>query len=471
MLKKLHVLLLVLLAAVCFTATAWADYDYIEQYGVMVTPNTEDGSLLITVKLEWTPLEELPYGQELKIGVPNGSIRDVAAQTDNIERLDFDNSYMYVYLTQGYDKDETFSFAYSWVQEYMYQLDGSAVTYDYTPGWFDEARIGQMTLIWNDPAGLTGDFTEGTVSGADSVTVQNGMTITASDLDYGYKMNIQVRYTDWPTQLSEEYSADNLPSDYDHCVYVPCEHFEDDTGDAIIGMMVTIFVVIFILVLISAARRGSGYAGGFGTRYVFVNHLWYPAGPDGRPRPGSVGTKTKPRPPRSGGGGFGGGSRGGGFGGDRGGQMPGDRQPLRLRQQLRLCVRLCLCRRRPRRLLGQEPLRRGPGRNTVRKALIQKTSPDRGMFFAYEYWKPLPGSLNSATRLLKLAKAASSKARVSSAPICRSNHLHRGGFSGSSGPISAVAYSPPRQKPSCFDSGVRPTPRTVSNQPSASAAS
>lgn len=38
MLKKLHVLLLVLLAAVCFTATAWADYDYIEQYGVMVTP-------------------------------------------------------------------------------------------------------------------------------------------------------------------------------------------------------------------------------------------------------------------------------------------------------------------------------------------------------------------------------------------------------------------------------------------------
>lgn len=299
MLKKLHVLLLVLLAAVCFTATAWADYDYIEQYGVMVTPNTEDGSLLITVKLEWTPLEELPYGQELKIGVPNGSIRDVAAQTDNIERLDFDNSYMYVYLTQGYDKDETFSFAYSWVQEYMYQLDGSAVTYDYTPGWFDEARIGQMTLIWNDPAGLTGDFTEGTVSGADSVTVQNGMTITASDLDYGYKMNIQVRYTDWPTQLSEEYSADNLPSDYDHCVYVPCEHFEDDTGDAIIGMMVTIFVVIFILVLISAARRGSGYAGGFGTRYVFVNHLWYPPGRTAGPVPAAWAPRRSPDRPEA----------------------------------------------------------------------------------------------------------------------------------------------------------------------------
>ena len=326
MLKKLHVLLLVLLAAVCFTATAWADYDYIEQYGVMVTPNTEDGSLLITVKLEWTPLEALPYGQELKIGVPNGSIRDVAALTDNIERLDFDNSYMYVYLDRAYEANETFSFAYSWVQEYMYQLSTNGViedydnvhydyvNYDYTAGWFDEARIGQMVLVWNDPEGLTGDFTEGTVSGADSVTVQDGMTITASDLGYGYKMNVQVRYTDWPTQLSEEYSADNVPDggwngsdDY--------YYDDDDTGDAIIGMMVTIFVVIFILVLISAACRGDGYAGGFGTRYVFVNHLWYPAGPDGRPRPGSVGTKTKPRPPRRGGGGFGGGSRGGGFGG------------------------------------------------------------------------------------------------------------------------------------------------------------
>ena len=148
-----------------------------------------------------------------------------------------------------------------------------------------------------------------------TVYQQDGLTITASDQSYGYRMNVKVRYTDWPTQLSEEYSADNLPSDYDHCVYVPCEHFEDDTGDAIVGMMVMIFVVIFIIVLISAARRGDGYAGGFGTRYVFVNHLWYPAGPDGRPRPGSVGTKTKPRPPRRGGGGFGGGSRGGGFGG------------------------------------------------------------------------------------------------------------------------------------------------------------
>ena len=65
MLKKLHILLLTLLTALCCTVTAWADYDYINDYSVSVRPNTEDGSLNITVSLTWTALEELPYGQEL----------------------------------------------------------------------------------------------------------------------------------------------------------------------------------------------------------------------------------------------------------------------------------------------------------------------------------------------------------------------------------------------------------------------
>ena len=79
MLKKLHILLLTVLAALCCTAIAWADYDYIDRYDVDVLPNTDDGSLTITVSLTWTALEELPYGQELKVGIPHGSIREKTA--------------------------------------------------------------------------------------------------------------------------------------------------------------------------------------------------------------------------------------------------------------------------------------------------------------------------------------------------------------------------------------------------------
>lgn len=143
MLKKLRILLLALLTALCCTVTAWADYDYIDRYDVTAAPNVDDGSLTITVDLTWTALEELPYGQELKIGVPNGSVRDEEALTDNIERLSFDNSYMYVYLDRAYRQGETFTFSYRWVQEHMYTLSGNTVTFDYTPGWFDEAGVGR----------------------------------------------------------------------------------------------------------------------------------------------------------------------------------------------------------------------------------------------------------------------------------------------------------------------------------------
>ena len=62
--------------------TAFAqDLDRIESYDVDVTPNTEDGSLRIQVTLEWTVLAEGPVSW-VKIGVPNGSIRQEQALTD-----------------------------------------------------------------------------------------------------------------------------------------------------------------------------------------------------------------------------------------------------------------------------------------------------------------------------------------------------------------------------------------------------
>ena len=254
MLKKLRILLLALLTVLCCTVTAWADYDYIDRYDVTAAPNVDDGSLTITVDLTWTALEELPYGQELKIGVPNGSVRDEEALTDNIERLSFDNSYMYVYLDRAYRQGETFTFSYRWVQEYMYTLSGNTVTFDYTPGWFDEAGVGEMTLKWIDPAGLIGDLTATADAGGTAAPQTGMMTITASDLGYGETMGVHAVYTDWPTVLSSDNSAVNAPNDgwYDG-------DEDEDTSMA--------------------------------------------------------GTKQRPRPPRSGGSGFGGGSRGGGFGG------------------------------------------------------------------------------------------------------------------------------------------------------------
>lgn len=287
--------------------TAHADkiYDEIVNYQVDVTPNTEDGSLTIQVTLDWKPLEDLPatISQKggAKVGIPNGSIREMTALTDNIQSIDYDNSYAYIDFTQSYDANETFRFAFRWVQEYMYTLsDSGAVSYDYTPGWFKEAPVDVMTLTWHDPASVAGVGSDGQ-TGGDHV-------LTASNMEPGDRLNFTVEYASWPSTLYWENSRDNLPDNSRG------DDSYDDSDDSD-NWVFTVFV-IFVLVIFFVVRAAvyDGYAGGFGTRYVFVHGLWYPAGPDGRhPRPGSVGTKHKPAPPRSSG--FGGGKRGGGFGG------------------------------------------------------------------------------------------------------------------------------------------------------------
>ena len=309
----LTALLVCLLLLPATVRTAYAkDYDEIVRYDITVRPNTEDGSLTFVASFEWKALEELPYGQELKIGIPNGSIREETALTDNIERLSFDNSYMYVYLTQKYKSGETFYFAYSWVQEYMYTLgDDGSVTYDYTPGWFDEARVDHMTVTWLDPDGLNGSANW--YADDESLWTAEGGVLTGADLPHGSRVHIQASYPNWPTELSWDGSSENLPGDDWGDDWGGADHYHDSSE--IFAMMVMVFVVVMVIVFIVALSRDH-YAGGFGTHYVYVNHLWYPAGHDGKPKPGSVGTPHKPKPPVHHSSGFGGGKHGGGgFGG------------------------------------------------------------------------------------------------------------------------------------------------------------
>ena len=314
--KSISVLLCALLLSVlilpCLTETARAgDWDYIDHYDVTVAPNPEDGSLSIRVELRWTVLEEGPV-YKLQVGIPNGSIREVEALSDNIEALDFDNSFMYIEFNRDYDNGETFDFAYQWTQEYMYTLDESGgVQYDYTPGWFDEACIGEMSVTWLTPEDLPPVAINGNGSGTEveSDYGTDAAVFTARDLPHGAQINLWAGYDSWPTELYWEQSSENLPQND----YYEDDYYDEDYVDGqAVRMAVQIIVLVVILVLIFG--RSDGYAGGFGTRYILYHGLWYPQGPDGRPRPGSVGTKHKPKPPRDSGG-FGGGSRGGGFGG------------------------------------------------------------------------------------------------------------------------------------------------------------
>ena len=292
-----------------------ADLDYIASYDISVTPNTDDGSLDIRVQIEWQVLDEGPV-EWVKIGLPNGSIRNETALTANIDRLSYDNSYMYVYFVRGYDDGETILFAYSWTQEYMYNLDGGAVTYDYTPGWFDEARVGQMTLTWTDPDSVTASSVSGT-SGPSPYILER------ENLSHGERLNISVRYDNWPTAGDRDgYGV----------LHRPCHHAR---FRRVPGRLLRAAVCV---------RQQPVVPSGAGRP------------PEARQRRHEAPSRAAPVSPR---------------------WRLRRRQPrrrvwrrrlrwgwrtLRLRQQLRLCVRVCLRRRRPRGLQRQEPLRCHPPR-------------------------------------------------------------------------------------------------------------
>ena len=219
-LSLLAALILGLLLLPLTASTAYAeDYDRILSYTIVAEPNVEDGSITFTAAFNWKTLEELPYdpshtdteNRALKIGIPNGAIREVKILSGDIEHLTNDNSFMYIFMDHTCAAGETFSFSYSWVQEYMYTLgeDGSVI-YDYTPGWFDGAKTDKMMLAWKDPAGMTSTISASTSN--NSLWSRDGGAFMGKNLGHGHKINVQVRYDSWPTALEAAHSIGPGPS-------------------------------------------------------------------------------------------------------------------------------------------------------------------------------------------------------------------------------------------------------------------
>ncbi len=101
-------------------------------------------------------------------------------------------------------------------------------------------------------------------------------------------------------------TAENIPEDYNNGSYYEGDRSLGDTIATVIGFIIMIAIICFVVSVLTSIGR---YVGGFGTRYVFVNGLWYPGVPGGRPQRQCGPSPAHPR--AVGRGGFGGGSQGG----------------------------------------------------------------------------------------------------------------------------------------------------------------
>lgn len=203
---KFSALLLFVLTAVMLVAvpvSASTPTDRIDQYTIYVDVN-ENATVNINYHIEWTVLESDSVGPVswLKIGIPNTHAYDIFEESDNISYINREGSYVEVHFKDEYYEGETVSFDFRLTQDYMYQvnkLKEGYTVYSFTPGWFDEVPVENLTISWSDEK-------------ADSFTpdclMDNGRYVWTTSLAPGEKYTVSVSYPNDAYQFDLSYDAE-----------------------------------------------------------------------------------------------------------------------------------------------------------------------------------------------------------------------------------------------------------------------
>ncbi len=153
--KKTYTILsiiLIILAIFTINTTSYADTDEITNYVVTVEPRMNDGSLDITYEITWKVLDSITQGplEWVQIGTPNESFDSEKALTSNIKDIKkYNGAFVKITFDRPYNSNEEITFKYSIHQRRMYKTSWGNCKYEFTPAWFTDIRIDNLTIKWN----------------------------------------------------------------------------------------------------------------------------------------------------------------------------------------------------------------------------------------------------------------------------------------------------------------------------------
>ena len=158
--KLLSALASAVLLSVLFSLAAFAQdpTDEILKFEITADVN-EDATVNFRYHIDWLVLDSETFGplEWVKIGAPNSNHTDVQALSETITDIRDQGNEIRIELDRPYYAGETASFEYSFVQDNLYQIGRYAegeTAYIYTPAWFDEIAVDDLTVRWNqDRAG------------------------------------------------------------------------------------------------------------------------------------------------------------------------------------------------------------------------------------------------------------------------------------------------------------------------------
>lgn len=248
--KKFIVLVFLLFIFSCFCNCRCqaASLDEIVNYEVTVDPRLSDGTLDIMYEITWKVLDSTSQGplEWVQIGTPNSNFDNVVALTSNIKSIKkYNGSYVRIDFKKKYYAGDQVKFKYKIHQSKMYTLSNEYCKYSFTPAWFNEAMVDNITVKWN----------------ADSVVSNNSMrkednylVWSQTSLVKGQKVNCRISYN------VNAFSSLNEDGQKISLLYNP--FFIMIIG--IVAIVILLFVSIFFFIITGGGYyRHRGFYGGY----------------------------------------------------------------------------------------------------------------------------------------------------------------------------------------------------------------
>ncbi|MBQ9459526.1 MAG: hypothetical protein IJU66_06285 [Oscillospiraceae bacterium] len=273
--KLLPFLCLLLLLPLLSPCARAAELDEILRFEITVDVNP-DATLSMIYHIDWKVLDSTTDGplNWVKIGIPNSRYVSMTPRSACVREIGYTTgggSYVRVDLDRDYYAGEVAQIEFELVQDYMYQVDASRegeTVYSFTPSWFDDIRVDELTVRWSDDKVLS------VLPGTES---HGGYYTWTKPLDKGEKLTVSVAY-------------DNNAFGFDTSKTIEEGDEEDDWFYIIVGAVVFISMAVSaigaIIGAISVFSRAANFSSGKKTKITRTKVVYWPTCQGcGAPRP------------------------------------------------------------------------------------------------------------------------------------------------------------------------------------------
>ena len=280
--NRVVLLLSLLICLVFLSIPARADdpTDEILNYEITASVN-DDGTVNLVYHIDWKVLrDDIGALEWITVGIPNGEYRSIEPQSDTIRSIGYSSengSSVRIDFDRSYHAGEIVSFDYAIVQDYMYQMnlfqDGQTA-YVFTPGWFDEIEVDNLTVRW---------AADGATSWSPDCLVKDGYNVWTTSLAPGGTFTVRVNYPNDARGFNEEIRVLE-PGEYDGGNYGGGGGGDYNGGDdygAAFGGFIVLVVMIGLPVWIcrkakNAFDRSAKFGGETKTKITRTKVTYYP---------------------------------------------------------------------------------------------------------------------------------------------------------------------------------------------------